>query len=395
MSVYTVNYPNLPGRIKSLFFRALSPEKRLSSLTVSEGENYRGRKCYPVVTDRNRSVKNRYIVFTEYDYCYCINLKKGIIVQRNGDWFSGRFDPAKKPVTGIACRNGDLIFYLFRIPLYRTGRFFRTLLITALFAAVCYFGASSLNILEVKNVCSRAVAKVKQEIKGSEPVVVNIDYSSLDSENPVEQWRPKRPLTGILGKMMQDAVNKYAEGKKKLAEHDYEAAYDLFSESSTAGFVPATYQVAMLFLNGSPDRKIAENKEYAKYFFRDAAVRGHLPSQFQLAECYLLGNGTEKSLKLAKYWGYKSAIAGFVPSQRLLGSILLEEKEKKLARQWFLYAAYQGDHEAQYQLGQCYQKGIGGAVDRKKSLFWYRLSSKNGNKKAASKINPKKQRSAR
>ena len=181
MSVYTVNYPNLPGRIKSLFFRALSPEKRLSSLTVSEGENYRGRKCYPVVTDRNRSVKNRYIVFTEYDYCYCINLKKGIIVQRNGDWFSGRFDPAKKPVTGIACRNGDLIFYLFRIPLYRTGRFFRTLLITALFAAVCYFGASSLNILDEKvdfNVFTRSATRLSLGIRSLSSTPLSMSRSS-------------------------------------------------------------------------------------------------------------------------------------------------------------------------------------------------------------------------
>ena len=50
------------------------------------------------------------------------------------------------------------------------------------------------------------------------------------------------------------------------------------------------------------------------------------------------------------------------------------------------YAAYQDDHEAQYQLGRCYEKGIGGVVNRKKSLAWYKLSSENGNKKAGKAI---------
>lgn len=388
MAEYTVNYPYLPGKIKSLFFRSFSPEKRLLSLTVSEGTAYKDRNVYPVVTDQGCSVKDRFLVFTEYDYCYYIGLKKGIIVQKNGDWYKGRFDLRKRPVTGVLCRDGVLTFYLFCIPIYKTGTFFRTLLMAAIFGSLCYFCLPYLNILGKKNIFSKIKKKTSEKIEGEKPAVVNIDYSGLDPESPIEQWRPAEPLTGILGKIMQEGVDKYILGKKKFMERDYNTAYKLFSESSTAGFVPATYRMGLHFLNGSPDRKLASNAEYAKYFFRSAATKGHIPAQYQLAKCYLNGTGTAKNLKLAKYWGYKSAMSGFVPSQRLLGIILLEgnEHEKELARQWFFYAAYQDDHEAQYQLGRCYEKGIGGVVNRKKSLAWYKLSSENGNKKAGKAI---------
>ena len=99
-------------------------------------------------------------------------------------------------------------------------------------------------------------------------------------------------------------------------------------------------------------------------------------------------------MKLAKYWGYKSAVAGFVPAQRLLGIMLLEgdQKSKQQAVQWLLCAAYQGDREAQYQLSQCYLTGNGVPAERRKSLYWRRLSQKNGNKKALQKVNKTKNR---
>lgn len=389
MDTYPANYPNDPVKIKSFFFRFLSPQKRLYSLTVCAGRSYDDKNVYPVFSEGGKVVKNRFLVFTSQDYCYHVKRNRGVIVRQDGNWFSGTFNANKKPISGILCRNGYLTFYFLRIPLFNTGALIRCFLSYAAIFAVIYFVLPQLNVFKGNNIFARLGM-----LRHKAPKVVTVDYSKLDPDDPVEQWRPKKDLPGILGVFMQEAVDKYVQGKELAAKGKHDEAGNLFIESSSKGFVPADYRLGMYSLKGSPDRKIHANGENAKLFFALAAAKGHIPSQFRLAKCFLQGIGTQKSMKLAKYWGYKSAVAGFVPAQRLLGIMLLEgdQKSKQQAVQWLLCAAYQGDREAQYQLSQCYLTGNGVPAERRKSLYWRRLSQKNGNKKALQKVNKTKNR---
>lgn len=350
MGIYAANYPYHPTKTKSIFFRFLAPNKRLNSLFVSEGTAYDDRNVYPVVSDSGRTIENHLIVFTSKDYCYFTGHKSGIIVQKNGDWYKGEFDANQQPVSGVLCKEGNLIFYFCRIPLLSTKSMGRHLVTLAIFAAVFFFGWPYLNMFSEKETYSKIGDKIQEFIYGKKPEVVNVDYSKLDPNDPVEQWRPKGPLTGIIGTYMQEGVNLYIQGKQKFQERDYKAAYMLFAKSSSRGFTPGYYKLGIHFLKGSPDRKMASNAEYAKIHFRLAAKKNHGPAQYELAKCYLKGIGTPKSMKLATYWAYKSAISGYVPAQRMLGNILLKNNKADLARQWLLCASCQGDTEAQKML---------------------------------------------
>lgn len=44
----------------------------------------------------------------------------------------------------------------------------------------------------------------------------------------------------------------------------------------------------------------------------------------------------------------------------------------------FRAAAEQGDAQAQYQLGQCYEKGLGTAVDSVQAVQWYTRAAEQG-----------------
>lgn len=62
-----------------------------------------------------------------------------------------------------------------------------------------------------------------------------------------------------------------------------------------------------------------------------------------------------------------------------MGRALLKHPEIELfdekAFKWFLSAADQGFVEAEFVLGQCYEKGIGIEEDKEEALFWYKKAA--------------------
>ncbi len=76
------------------------------------------------------------------------------------------------------------------------------------------------------------------------------------------------------------------------------------------------------------------------------AKAGDLKAQWAIANCYLVGNGVEKSEKKSFYWLKKSA--------------------------------EQGDFWSQFHLAIRYENGEGTLKDTRKAFYWYRESARNG-----------------
>jgi hypothetical protein len=78
--------------------------------------------------------------------------------------------------------------------------------------------------------------------------------------------------------------------------------------------------------------------------------------------------------------GLQAAAEGGDPqSQRLLGEAYLQgadgvSKDDAMAAFWFTKAAEQGNNDAQYNLGICFQKGIGVARDQTAAYRWFRAA---------------------
>ncbi len=59
-----------------------------------------------------------------------------------------------------------------------------------------------------------------------------------------------------------------------------------------------------------------------------------------------------------------------------------DNKNKKVAFQWFKKAALQGNTNAQFYLGLCYELGHGTDIDKEKEFNWYEKAAKQGNSNA-------------
>ena len=62
------------------------------------------------------------------------------------------------------------------------------------------------------------------------------------------------------------------------------------------------------------------------------------------------------------------------------------DEDPELGFYWFLKSAMQGDGDAQYAVGLCYEEGMGVEVDLDEALEWYARSAKQGNKEAKKRL---------
>jgi TPR repeat protein len=67
----------------------------------------------------------------------------------------------------------------------------------------------------------------------------------------------------------------------------------------------------------------------------------------------------------------------FVKALNLLGNVHQERNERKIARSYFMRSAIQGSGEGNFAMGQCYQKGIGGALNLTRALSYYEAAHHN------------------
>lgn len=72
-----------------------------------------------------------------------------------------------------------------------------------------------------------------------------------------------------------------------------------------------------------------------------------------------------------------NAKAGEAEAQLVLGMCYYLAKDYKQAVYWYKKAAEQGFAKSQYNLGLCYEKGIGVKKDLNKAKYWYDKAVKN------------------
>ena len=66
------------------------------------------------------------------------------------------------------------------------------------------------------------------------------------------------------------------------------------------------------------------------------------------------------------------------------------DEDLQKAYYWFMQSAVQGDMDAQYSLGMCYEEGLGVDVDLEEARDWYARAAEQGHKaakKACKKLN--------
>jgi TPR repeat protein len=151
-------------------------------------------------------------------------------------------------------------------------------------------------------------------------------------------------------------INKYNINPEKSARFILDLAQK--------GLMPAQEKIGRFFWEEKvPDALVMESfKKDAIFWNKKAALNGSESSQRFLAECYSKGNGIPVNSAEAAVWWEMAASQNpnhaYGIGMAYLDGVLLQKNEEK-AIKWLLVSAIQAKSEyAQYQIGQCYWKGI-------------------------------------
>ncbi len=157
-------------------------------------------------------------------------------------------------------------------------------------------------------------------------------------------------------------------------------AADWHEKAARRGIVAAQLQLGKMYRDG---QGVARDPAKAHYWIERAAIEGNAEAQFLLGNMYQAGDGVVANASAARSWFEKAAQQGYESAIQLLH--LLESIGYQLEESWYhrlpeLHKlAEDGDVEAQYQLAQRYELGVGGLKkDRQAALAWYRRAAAGG-----------------
>ena len=161
-------------------------------------------------------------------------------------------------------------------------------------------------------------------------------------------------------------------------------AADWREKAANRGIVAAQVKLGKMYLEG---QGLARDSAKAHYWIQRAAIEGNAEAQFLLGQMYHAGTALEANPALAHSWFEKAALQGYESAIQLLH--LIENIGYQLEESWYhrlpglRKLAEDGDSEAQYQLAQRYEHGVGG-VDRDLQVArnWYTRAAAGGNSQA-------------
>ena len=153
----------------------------------------------------------------------------------------------------------------------------------------------------------------------------------------------------------------------------------LFAPMATnAQSVENIYEIALLQYQNKNFTKAVEN-------FQQAAAAGHIKAVYSLAVCYQDGTGVPQNDAMALQYFTEAANAGYDKAQVTLGDAYawkrlgIKKKNYDEAVRWYALAGQQGNADALYQLGRCYEAGRGVKKDKKMAAAYYLKAQEAGN----------------
>ncbi len=155
-----------------------------------------------------------------------------------------------------------------------------------------------------------------------------------------------------------------------VVETDPEVAVKYIIQAAQKGYAPSQYLLGMMYQTG--ESGLAENQQTALRWLNLAAGQGH-----KMAKQVLVGlsNGDESNVS-------SNAQAAFDTGFNFLKGRGGVDRDYKQAAEWFSKAAEQGHADAQYNLGELYNRGRGVKKNKKTAQKWYKAAAEQGHVKA-------------
>lgn len=162
---------------------------------------------------------------------------------------------------------------------------------------------------------------------------------------------------------------------------DKKKAFELYRKSAEQGDWIAQYNLGIRYYFG---RGIDKDYLEAVKWYRKAVEKDIYLAQFHLGVCYNFGRGVIKDKNEAMKWYFEALKSGYTISSNEYGYEYGHNRYKgdvKIIKE-YVKKANQGDCSAQFELGVCYENGIGVVMDDECAVEWYRKAAEQGFSKA-------------
>ena len=227
-----------------------------------------------------------------------------------------------------------------------------------------------------------AIALYQQAVNGHADAQVALAhfYKSIDCDQWAFDWFKHAAELGDA-----DAYywlgNEYFVGR--VVEHNLEETFLNYKRAAELGHGDALNNYADMYLRGE---YVEKDEEKALMIFKQAADKGVPEAMYTLGYMYENGVGTAIDPAESRDWFVESARHGDDFAANKLGHEAIELGQSTEALAWYQLAADRGDSYGEYNLGHCYENGIGTPVNLKKAKYWYRLAALKGDVQAKERI---------
>lgn len=228
-----------------------------------------------------------------------------------------------------------------------------------------------------------AVVLYAEAVKGNHDAQLQLGhlYRLIDRDTWAFPWFKASANLGKNPEAFYWLGNYYYMGK--VVKQDLEKTYLCYKESAELGYPDAINNYADMYLRGE---YVEKDNRKALDLFMQAAEKGVPEAMYTLGYMYENGVGTEVDLEASNAWFKKSAIAGDVFAANRLGHEAVENGKGEEAISWYKMAAEQGDSYGEFNLGLCYENGIGTLVNLKKAKIWYQKAALKGDEQAKERL---------
>lgn len=165
----------------------------------------------------------------------------------------------------------------------------------------------------------------------------------------------------------------------EIIEQDLQAVFKGYAKAAELGHPDGLNNLADMYLRGE---FVEQDDEQAFRLFKQAADLGVPESMYTIGYMYANGRGVSKDEEKSAYWYLQSALNGDVFAINKLGHQAFEKNDGAEAFRWYMKAALMNDPEGEYNVGFCYESGIGTEVNMKEAKKWYMSASLKGDEES-------------
>lgn len=189
----------------------------------------------------------------------------------------------------------------------------------------------------------------------------------------------------------------YMNGEIGLSKNPKDAVkwFNRSVEAATAEYPEAIYELALLHITGVPNI-IFVDQAYAVRLLNQATELGYAPAAFKLGECYEYGKlDCQPSPALSIHYYTVAAEKAHneacfaLTAWYLVGAPKVLPQSDENAYIWAKRAADMGLPKAEYAVGYFTEMGIGCEKNNIEAIEWYKKAAKDGDKRAAQRIQGK------